>query len=54
MTKEQKEKIRKLQEHADRINASIIPERDGHVRIDGPRRQSYAEVINGELHLTEI
>lgn len=50
----EKERIRRLQEHADRINASVVPERPGIVRTDGDRRQFIAEVRNGILHLTEI
>tara|TARA_Y100000310_G_C20378919_1_gene667112 strand:+ start:444 stop:620 length:177 start_codon:yes stop_codon:yes gene_type:complete len=43
-----------LEKHVEEINASIIPDRPGYVRTEGPRRQHRAEIRNGELYLTEI
>lgn len=58
MTKGREERERRrieaLKERARQHNAKLFPETPGYVRIDGPRRQYRAEVINGELHYTEI
>lgn len=50
----EKRQSKQLEKHVAQINVSIIPDIPGHVRMDGPRRQHRAEIINGELHLIEI
>ena len=50
----EKERVERLEREAAEHNAGLIPEREGYVRMDGPRRQSRAEVINGVLHYIEI
>jgi len=44
----------KLEEIARKHNATIIPNREGYVRTNGPRRQYHASVENGVLVYKEI
>jgi hypothetical protein len=41
---------RRVEEH----NANIIPDHEGYVRTDGPRRQYRASIRSGELYFEEI
>ena len=52
--KYQKDKVARLEREAVEHNAQLLPEHEGYVRMDGPRRQYRAEVIGGVLHYTEI
>jgi hypothetical protein len=45
---------KKLEEIARKNNARIIPEVNGYVRYNGPRRQYKAKVVNGTLVYKEI
>ena len=50
----QKEKLARLEREAAEHNANLLPEHEGHIRMDGPRRQYRAEVIGGVMHYREI
>ena len=50
----QRDRVAALEREAAEHNANLLPEHEGYVRMDGPRRQYRAEVINGVMHYTEI
>ena len=52
--KRERLRIDQLHKHAKRVNKGVVPQRPGHVRVDGPRRQYRCEVRGGQLHYTEL
>lgn len=49
-----RDQVAALEREATEHNANLLPEHEGYVRMDGPRRQYRAEVINGEMHYFEL
>jgi len=53
--KKRRQRVEQAQREANEHNARIIPDTPGHVRIDGPRRQSKCTVDeDGRKTYTEI
>ena len=50
----EKDRLARLEKQAAEQNATLLPEHEGYIRMDGPRRQYRAEVIGGVLHYIEI
>lgn len=54
LERDRREKIERLHQEAAEHNSRIVPDHEGYVRTEGPRRQYRAEVRGDEIVYVEI